>query len=115
MPGVADTLVCAYPNAGLPNEFGGYDETPEYMAAMIGEFAGAGLVNIVGGCCGTKPGPYPAFGDAVAGHGAAPPARKSRKILRLSGLEPFTPDAGHSVHQCRRAHQHHRLGASSAS
>lgn len=52
---VADTLVCAYPNAGLPNEFGQYDETPEYMARLIGEFARDGLVNIVGGCCGTTP------------------------------------------------------------
>src|SRR5215212_8820455 len=52
---VADTLVCAYPNAGLPNEFGQYDESPEYMAGLIGEFAQAGLVNIVGGCCGTTP------------------------------------------------------------
>ena len=52
---VADTLVCAYPNAGLPNEFGRYDESPEYMAALLGEFADAGLVNIVGGCCGTTP------------------------------------------------------------
>jgi 5-methyltetrahydrofolate--homocysteine methyltransferase len=52
---VADTLVCAYPNAGLPNEFGQYDESPEYMAELIGEFARSGLVNIVGGCCGTTP------------------------------------------------------------
>src|SRR3978361_1577551 len=52
---VADTLVCAYPNAGLPNEFGEYDESPEYMAGLIGEFAASGLVNIVGGCCGTPP------------------------------------------------------------
>src|SRR5690606_29145405 len=52
---VADTLVCAYPNAGLPNEFGLYDESPEYMSKMLGEFASAGLVNIVGGCCGTTP------------------------------------------------------------
>src|ERR1700693_2535918 len=52
---VADALVCAYPNAGLPNEFGQYDESPEYMARLIGEFASAGLVNVVGGCCGTTP------------------------------------------------------------
>src|SRR5205085_1066102 len=52
---VADTLVCAYPNAGLPNEFGLYDESPEFMASLLGEFAGAGLVNLVGGCCGTTP------------------------------------------------------------
>ena len=52
---VADTLVCAYPNAGLPNEFGHYHESPEFMAGLIGEFAASGLVNIVGGCCGTTP------------------------------------------------------------
>ena len=52
---VADTYVSAHPNAGLPNAFGGYDETPEDMAAMLGEFAHAGLLNIVGGCCGTTP------------------------------------------------------------
>ena len=50
--------VCAYPNAGLPNEFGLYDESPEYMAELIGEFAHSGLVNIVGGCCGTTPAAY---------------------------------------------------------
>src|SRR5271155_2624596 len=52
---VADTLVCAYPNAGLPNEFGHYDEGPDAMAALVGEFAASGLVNIIGGCCGTTP------------------------------------------------------------
>ena len=62
---VADTLVCAYPNAGLPNEFGQYDESPEYMARLIGEFASAGLVNIVGGCCGTTPAHIRAIAEAV--------------------------------------------------
>jgi len=52
---VADTLICAYPNAGLPNEFGHYDESPQTMAAQMAEFADAGIVNIVGGCCGTTP------------------------------------------------------------
>ncbi len=47
---VADTFICAYPNAGLPNEFGQYDETPEMMAAQVAEFAREGLVNVVGGC-----------------------------------------------------------------
>jgi 5-methyltetrahydrofolate--homocysteine methyltransferase len=85
---VADTLVCAYPNAGLPNEFGQYDESPEYMARLIGEFAASGLVNIVGGCCGTTP-------DHIAAIAAAVAPRKPRVIpaieprLRLSGLEPF--------------------------
>src|ERR1700726_2520476 len=85
---VADTLVCAYPNAGLPNEFGQYDETPEYMARLIGEFAAAGLVNIVGGCCGTTPEHIAAIAAAVAPHKprAIP---KIEPRLRLSGLEPF--------------------------
>src|SRR6266705_382595 len=85
---VADTLVCAYPNAGLANEFGQYDETPEYMARLIGEFASAGLVNIVGGCCGTTPGHIAAIAAAVAPHKPrAIPTIEPR--LRLSGLEPF--------------------------
>ncbi|MBB4304851.1 5-methyltetrahydrofolate--homocysteine methyltransferase [Rhodobium orientis] len=86
---VADTLVCAYPNAGLPNEFGEYDESPEAMATLVGEFAKSGLVNIVGGCCGTTPDHIRAIAEAVKG--AAP--RKLPKPpahLRLSGLEPFT-------------------------
>jgi len=86
---VADSYVCAYPNAGLPNEFGYYDESPEYMAELLGEFASAGLVNVVGGCCGTTPDHISAIAKAVAG-------KKPRIIpeitpqLRLSGLEPFT-------------------------
>jgi 5-methyltetrahydrofolate--homocysteine methyltransferase len=85
---IADTLVCAYPNAGLPNEFGGYDESPEYMARLIGEFAASGLVNIVGGCCGTTPDHIAAIAAAVAPHRPRPiPVIEPR--LRLSGLEPF--------------------------
>ncbi|MDU3132795.1 MAG: homocysteine S-methyltransferase family protein, partial [Bradyrhizobium sp.] len=90
---VADTLVCAYPNAGLPNEFGQYDETPAYMARLIGEFARDGLVNIVGGCCGTTPDHIAAIAAAVAPHKPrAVPEIAPR--LRLSGLEPFelTPE-----------------------
>ncbi len=85
----ADTLVCAYPNAGLPNEFGYYDETPEFMAAQLGEFADAGLVNITGGCCGTTPEHIRAIADAVAGK---PPRRvpEHDHQLHLSGLEAFT-------------------------
>src|SRR5215469_5175466 len=84
-----DTLVSAHPNAGLPNEFGGYDETPETMAEMIGEFARSGLVNIVGGCCGTRPEHISAFGRAISD---VPPRRipEKPKYMRLSGLEPFT-------------------------
>jgi 5-methyltetrahydrofolate--homocysteine methyltransferase len=85
---IADTLVCAYPNAGLPNEFGQYDETPDYTARLIGEFARDGLVNIVGGCCGTTPDHIAAIAAAVAPHKPrAVPTGEPR--LRLSGLEPF--------------------------
>src|SRR5215469_270522 len=85
----ADTLVSAHPNAGLPNEFGGYDDTPENMAALIGEFARSGLVNIVGGCCGTTPDHISRFGKAVKD---VPPRQipEKPKFMRLSGLEPFT-------------------------
>ncbi|MBV9393940.1 MAG: methionine synthase [Methylobacteriaceae bacterium] len=86
---VADTLVCAYPNAGLPNEFGLYDESPEYMASLIGEFADSGLVNIVGGCCGTTPEHIHAIAERVAGIGPRKVPSFERR-LRLSGLEPFT-------------------------
>ncbi len=85
---VADTLVCAYPNAGLPNAFGQYDESPDYTARLIGEFAQAGLVNIVGGCCGTTPDHISAIAAVVAPHKPRTvPAIAPR--LRLSGLEPF--------------------------
>ena len=86
---VADTLVCAYPNAGLPNAFGNYDENPEQMAEQIREFAAAGIVNIVGGCCGSTPAHIHALAEAVKG-------LKPRAIpeiapqMRLSGLEPYT-------------------------
>ncbi|MGH6876078.1 MAG: homocysteine S-methyltransferase family protein, partial [Rhizomicrobium sp.] len=86
---VADTLVSAHPNAGLPNAFGGYDDGPESMAATIGEFARAGLVNIVGGCCGTTPAHIAAFAEAVRGVKPRAVPEKPR-YLRLSGLEPFT-------------------------
>ncbi|HSP25521.1 MAG TPA: dihydropteroate synthase, partial [Saliniramus sp.] len=86
---VADTLVCAYPNAGLPNEFGMYDESPEATAEMIAEVADAGLVNLVGGCCGTTPDHIRAIAGAVAGK-APRKVSKPPVHLRLSGLEPFT-------------------------
>jgi len=90
---VADTLICAYPNAGLPNAFGQYDESPAFMAAQIEEFAREGLVNVVGGCCGTSPEHIRAIAEAVAKY----PPRAVPDIaprLRLSGLEPFvkTPE-----------------------
>ncbi|MGA2493284.1 MAG: methionine synthase [Roseiarcus sp.] len=86
---IADTFVCAYPNAGLPNEFGLYDETPATMAAELGGFARDGLVNIVGGCCGSTPAHIEAIAAAVAG--VKPRAPKSvPPLMRLSGLEPLT-------------------------
>jgi 5-methyltetrahydrofolate--homocysteine methyltransferase len=85
---IADTRVCAFPNAGLPNEFGLYDESPEYMADLVGEFAKSGLVNIVGGCCGTTPDHIRAIAQAM--NGVAPRAVPSvEPMLRLAGLEPF--------------------------
>ncbi|AHK42566.1 MULTISPECIES: methionine synthase [Ensifer] len=86
---VADTFVCAYPNAGLPNEFGRYDETPDQMAAQVEAFARDGLLNIVGGCCGSTPAHISAIAKAVAKH---PPRLipDVAPLMRLSGLEPFT-------------------------
>ncbi|MFY8032719.1 MAG: homocysteine S-methyltransferase family protein, partial [Devosia sp.] len=86
---VADTFICAYPNAGLPNEFGGYDETPEFMARQIEGFARDGFVNIVGGCCGSTPDHIRAIAAAVGKHKPRQ-IRKTEQLLRLSGLEPFT-------------------------
>ncbi len=86
---VADTRVSAHPNAGLPNEFGEYDETPEHMAEVVGEFAASGLVNLVGGCCGTTPEHVRALGEAIRG-------KSPRQVpelpvrCRLSGLEPLS-------------------------
>jgi 5-methyltetrahydrofolate--homocysteine methyltransferase len=85
---IADTYVTCHPNAGLPNAFGGYDETPEAMAAVLGEFARAGFLNVVGGCCGTTPEHIRAIAWAVDG---LPPRTLPEipPMLRLSGLEPF--------------------------
>ena len=88
MAHVADTYVSVYPNAGLPNEMGGYDQTPEQMAALLEDWAKNGLLNVVGGCCGTTPAHIKAVAEAVAKY--AP--RKVPEVdpaLRLSGLEPF--------------------------
>ncbi|WP_439651626.1 methionine synthase [Microbulbifer elongatus] len=91
LSGVCAEHVSAHPNAGLPNEFGEYDETPEQTAAIVAEFARAGFLNILGGCCGTTPDHIRAIADAVAD--IAP--RKLPEIkpaLRLSGLEPYVAD-----------------------
>ncbi len=86
---VAETRISTYPNAGLPNEFGEYDESPEHMASIIDGFARDGLINIVGGCCGTTPPHIKAIADTVRKY----PTRTIPDIkpyMRLSGLEPFT-------------------------
>ena len=86
---VAPLPLSVYPNAGLPNEFGGgYDETPEQMRAVLGEFAESGLLNVVGGCCGTTPDHIRAFADAVKGLPPRIPPSVERRT-RLSGLEPL--------------------------
>ncbi len=86
---LAPVRISTHPNAGLPDEFGGYLETPDAMARVLGEFAQSGLVNVVGGCCGTTPDHIRAIAAAVTVHPprplADPPVR-----LRLSGLEPMT-------------------------
>jgi 5-methyltetrahydrofolate--homocysteine methyltransferase len=89
---IAGTYVCAYPNAGLPNAFGEYDETPEQTAAILGEFAASGFLNMLGGCCGTTPDHIRAMVRATAG---LPPRALPviDRACRLSGLEPLTIDA----------------------
>lgn len=86
---VSSTLVSAHPNAGLPNAFGEYDETAEETAAILDEFASSGLVNILGGCCGTTPEHIRAIADAVARHSART-LPDIEPACRLAGLEPFT-------------------------
>jgi 5-methyltetrahydrofolate--homocysteine methyltransferase len=88
---VADTFVSCYPNAGLPNAFGEYDEAPEETAAVLAEFAGSGFVNMVGGCCGTTPAHVAAIAATVEGRAPRTPPQV-RPALRLSGLEPLTVD-----------------------
>lgn len=89
---IADTLIMIYPNAGLPNELGAYDELPAQTAALVGEWAQAGQVNILGGCCGSTPAHIAAMAKAVEGLSAralpVPPV-----VTRLAGLEPMTMTA----------------------
>ena len=88
---IADTYVCAYPNAGLPNAFGEYDESGEETAQTLREFATSGFLNMVGGCCGTTPDHIRAIAESVAG---LPPriVPTIPAACRLSGLEPLTID-----------------------
>ncbi|MGW8190773.1 homocysteine S-methyltransferase family protein [Sphingomonas hankookensis] len=86
---ICDTLIMVYPNAGLPNELGAYDEAPETTAALVGDWADHGQVNVLGGCCGSTPAHIKAMADRV--RGVAP--RKVPGVpvqTRLAGLEPFT-------------------------
>jgi 5-methyltetrahydrofolate--homocysteine methyltransferase len=93
LAGIADTYVCAYPNAGLPNAFGEYDETPQQTAAILKEFVSSGFLNMLGGCCGTTPEHIRAMVHAVAG---LPPRALPgiERACRLSGLEPLTIRSG---------------------
>lgn len=84
----ADTLVSVHPNAGLPNELGGYDETPEEMAAILADFAQAGLLNIAGGCCGTTPEYIKAIDEALTGMAPRKVAKPTTGTF-LAGLEPL--------------------------
>ncbi|AGA89350.1 5-methyltetrahydrofolate--homocysteine methyltransferase [Thioflavicoccus mobilis 8321] len=90
---IADTHISAHPNAGLPNAFGGYDETPEQMAEEIGGWAAAGHLNIIGGCCGTTPEHIRAIAAAVERH-APRTVPEISPACRLAGLEPFNIGEG---------------------
>ena len=89
LAGIADTLIMVYPNAGLPNELGEYDEAPATTAGLVGEWASAGQVNILGGCGGSTPADIKGFAEGVRGLGRralpVPPV-----VTRLAGLEPMT-------------------------
>ena len=95
---LAPVFFHCFPNAGLPNEMGEYDETPDKMAATIGEFAAAGFLNIVGGCCGTTPDHIHAMAETVREMAPRRPPER-RPGLRLSGLEPYhvTPETNFTV------------------
>nr|WP_308189426.1 methionine synthase [Nocardioides furvisabuli] len=86
---LADSFVSVYPNAGLPNAFGEYDETPDQTASVLAEFAEAGFLNLVGGCCGTTPDHIAAISGAVDGKERREPV-PHEPLMRLSGLEPLT-------------------------
>lgn len=85
---IADTLIMIYPNAGLPNELGAYDEMPETTAGFVGEWAVAGQVNVLGGCCGSTPAHIKAIADKVKGLEPRP-LPVLEPVTRLAGLEPF--------------------------
>ncbi|HET7174365.1 MAG TPA: homocysteine S-methyltransferase family protein, partial [Gammaproteobacteria bacterium] len=94
LAGLADCYVSAHPNAGLPNAFGGYDETPEHMCGHMGGWAGEGMVNIMGGCCGTTPAHIHALAESVRGQAPRSLPTPTPRC-RLAGLEAFNigPDS----------------------
>ena len=107
-PGSPTPTVSVYPNAGLPNAFGDYDETPEDMAGVLRDFAAEGLVNIVGGCCGTTPAHIRAIAEAVRECAAArDPADRAPHPPERTGTARHRPR--HQLRQRRRAHQRHRF------
>ncbi len=86
---LAGTYTACHPNAGLPNSFGGYDQEPAETALLLGEFAAAGMVNVVGGCCGTTPAHIARIAAAVSGLPPRPVPAPPARTTRFSGLEPF--------------------------
>jgi len=89
LAGIADCYVHCYPNAGLPNAFGGYDQTPEEMAGLLREFAVDGMINVIGGCCGTTPDHIRAITEAVRDVAPRPRPEREAHYPRFSGLEPL--------------------------
>ncbi len=106
---IADCFVSCYPNAGLPNAFGEYDEPPDQTAAIVREFAESGLVNLLGGCCGTTPDHIAAIAAAIDGLAPRVPPTNGDRVPAVRSRA--ADDHGRLVvRQRRRAHQHHRLG-----
>jgi 5-methyltetrahydrofolate--homocysteine methyltransferase len=89
LAGIADCYVHCYPNAGLPNAFGGYDQTPEQMAELLRGFAAEGMINIIGGCCGTTPDHIQAIAEAIRDLPPRPRPERESHYPRFSGLEPL--------------------------
>ena len=107
---LAPRFMHCYPNAGLPNEFGGYDLTPAAMASVLGEYAREGWLNLVGGCCGTTADHIRAIAEAVEGVPPHVPPEPS-PYTQFSGLEPAYDSSRLEFHHGRRAHQRHRVQA----
>ena len=110
---IAECFVSCYPNAGLPNAFGGYDETPEQMAGVLGGFAREGLLNIIGGCCGTTPDHIRAMVDGVRGRHAARRADRHPALQPVLGARAAGDPPREQLPDGRRAHQRHRARRSS--